>query len=617
MQWLRDAGQRYLDDGSAGLWLAGAACVALMVATPILSLIAIASKGSGDLWPHLVANVFPRTLRDTVLLLAGVGLVVTTLGTGLAWLLTAYDFPGRRIFDWALLLPLAIPTYIMAFAYLDLLHPIGPVQTGLRNLLGIANPRDLWFPEVRSMMGCIALFGLVLYPYVFLSTRAMFLMQAASLIEVSRTLGASRARVFFSVALPLARPAIAVGTSLALMEALNDIGASEFLGVQTLSVSIYVTWINRSNLAGAAQIAIFLLAIVIGLIFIERWARRHQRYVGATQRARRAAPQQLKGWRAAVAITIASMPILFGFLFPALYLLVEAIKRILFAGLSPEIPREIFNTVAMAAIATIVAVVLGLVVTYAGRLTKGPIGQTIVPAASLGYAVPGTVLAIGLLTPLAALDNAFASLMENVLGISPGLVVTGSGLALIYAYSVRFLAISAGGIEAGFGKISPSLDQAARTLGSAPTRTLFRVHLPLIRPALGAAALLVFVDCMKELPATLLLRPLNFETLATHLYGEAARGTYEDGSIAAVCIVLFGLVPVMMLARLSRRPSMAIEHTSKRAGTDTVMAELLMLPEAAIESLPEAAIEILPEAVIEIPTSKIPSDRVPSKGTRG
>ena len=360
--------------------------------------------------------------------------------------------------------------------------------------------------------------------------------------------------MFFSVALPLARPAIAVGTSLALMEALNDIGASEFLGVQTLSVSIYVTWINRSNLPGAAQIAIMLLAIVIGLIALERWARRHQRYVGASQRARRAAPQQLQGWRAGVAIVVASVPIVFGFLLPASYLLVEAVKRIRFAGLSPDILREVANTVGLAGIATVVAVGLGLVVTYAGRLARGPFGQAIVPAASIGYAVPGTVLAIGLLTPLAALDNAFSAMIETLLGVSPGLVLSGSGLALIYAYSVRFLAISAGGIEAGFGKISPSLDMAARTLGTSPTGTLFRVHLPLIRPALRAAALLVFVDCMKELPATLILRPFDFETLATTVFMLASLDQLEESALPALTIVAVGLLPVILLSRTLQEP---------------------------------------------------------------
>jgi iron(III) transport system permease protein len=569
MNWFRSIGQRYFYDGAASGWLLAAGIVAALVAAPVVSLVVIASRGSGDLWPHLVANVFPSALMQTAVLLAGVGLVVTALGTGLAWLLTAFDFPGRRIFEWALLLPLAIPTYIMAFAYLDILHPLGPLQTALRGLLGLSSPRDLWFPEVRSMAGCILLFGFVLYPYVFLSTRAMFLMQGASLIEVSRTLGASRAGVFFSVALPLARPAIAVGTALALMEALNDIGASEFLGVQTLSVSIYVTWINRSNLPGAAQIAIMLLAIVIGLIALERWARGHQRYAGATQKARRAAPQVLQGWQAAAAVVMASVPVLFGFLLPASYLVVEAARRIMIAGISEQLRQEIVNTITIAALATGVAVALGLTVAYAGRLARGRAAQVVVPAASLGYAVPGTVLAIGLLWPLAMLDNSIAAIVERFLGFSPGLVITGSGLALVYAYSVRFLAISAGGIEAGFGKISPSLDQAARTLGSAPTGTLMRVHLPLLRPAVGAAALLVFVDSMKELPATLLLRPFNFETLATHLYSEAVRGTYEDGSIAALCIVLFGLIPVIMLARLSRRPSMAFETQSGRASEAT------------------------------------------------
>jgi len=318
-------------------WLIGAVIVAALVSAPVVSLIAIAAQGSGDLWPHLIAYVFPQTVTDTLILLAGVGVLVMTIGTGLAWLLTAYEFPGRRIFEWALLLPLAVPTYIVAFAYLDILHPVGPVQTALRGLFGITEPRGLWFPEVRSMGGCIFLLGIVLYPYVYISTRAMFLMQAGSILEVARTLGASRRRVFLQVALPLARPAIAVGTALALLEALNDIGASEFLGVQTMSVSIYATWVNRSNLPGAAQIALFMLLIVVSLILVERWARRDQRYVSMAQRTRRAAPRRLTGWRAALAIFLASLPVLFGFLMPAVYLADQAVRRIGFAGISPEI----------------------------------------------------------------------------------------------------------------------------------------------------------------------------------------------------------------------------------------------------------------------------------------
>lgn len=566
-------GQALGRGGDSG-WLAASACVAALIVAPVLSLVFIAAIGSGDLWPHLIAFVLPDALRQTAILLAGVGVLVITLGASLAWLTTAYEFPGRRIFDWALLLPLATPTYIVAFAYLDLLHPIGPIQTGLRSILGIDDPRALWFPEVRSMAGCIFLLGFVLYPYVYLSTRAMFVMQAGSLLEVSRTLGASRSRTFFRVALPLARPAIAVGASLALMEALNDIGASEFLGVRTLTVSIYATWINRSNLPGAAQIALAMLLIVVALILLERWARRRQRYVSQAQRARRVAPAQLKGWRAAAAIAFALTPILIGFLLPAAHLAIEAIERIRFAGISPQIWREVINTVSMAAVATAAAVSLGFLVAYAARVSRSQASGALLRAASLGYAVPGTVLAIGLMMPVFALDNMLADGLERFFGVSVGLLISGSGAALVYAYVVRFLAISAGGAESGLAKLSPSLDFAARALGETAGGAMRRVHLPLLRPALGAAALLVFVDCMKELPATLLLRPLNFETLATHLYGEAARGTYEDGSVAAICIILVGLIPVIMLARLGRRRQFAFDP--KGETQDAIAREIIL-----------------------------------------
>ena len=555
-------------------WLVASSLVAILVVAPVISLAFIASRGSGDLWPHIFAFVLPQALKETAILLAGVGLMVVTLGTALAWLMTAYEFPGRRIFDWALLLPLATPTYIVAFAYLDLLHPIGPIQNALRALLGIEDVRGLWFPEVRSMTGCILLLGFVLYPYVYLSTRAMFLMQAGSLLEAARTLGASRSRMFFRVALPLARPAIAVGASLALMEALNDIGASEFLGVRTLSVSIYSTWINRSNLPGAAQIALAMLVIVVSLILLERWARRRQRYVSMAQRVRRAAPVPLKGWRAAAAVVFLSTPIVIGFVLPALHLGNEALKRVRFAGVSPQIWQEIVNTISISAVATFAALSLGFLVASAARVTKARLGGALLRASSLGYAVPGTVLAIGLMTPLFALDNMLADGLEKFFGISVGLLISGSGAALVYAYVVRFLAISAGGVESGLAKLSPSLDSAARALGETAGGAMRRVHLPLLRPALGAAALLVFVDCMKELPATLLLRPLNFETLATHLYGEAARGTYEDGAVAATCIILVGLIPVIMLARLGRRRQFA--YDSKGETQEAIAREIIL-----------------------------------------
>lgn len=535
-------------------WLAASAVVAALVLLPVAALAIIAAGGSVDTWRHLVANVFPSAVPTTATLLSGVGIMVIVVGTGSAWLVTAYDFPGRRVLDWALLLPLAVPTYVVAFAYLDLLHPIGPIQTALRALLGIDSPRDFRLPDIRSMTGAILLFGIVLYPYVYLATRALFLMQAAGCIEAARMLGAGRGRVFARIALPLARPAIAIGTALALMEALNDVGASQFLGIRTLTLSVYSTWVNRSDLAGAAGIALFMLAVIIALVSVERLARRKQRFANTTQRTQPPGRRALTGARAGAALLAGSLPVFFGFLLPAAYLAWAAAVRIEFAGVSPNLIRETINTVTISAVATLVAVGLGLVVAYTARTNAGRAGAALSRAASVGYALPGTVLAIGLLVPLAAFDNFVDASLRHFVGISTGLLIAGSGAALVYAYVARFLAIPVGGIEAGFDKVPRSLDQSARTLGRTAAGTLREVHLPLVRPAIGAAAILVFVDCMKELPATLLLRPLNFETLATHLYGEAVRGTYEDGAIAALLIVLAGLLPVIVLARISRSP---------------------------------------------------------------
>ncbi len=528
--------------------------IAALVVMPVCALIAIALHGSGDVWPHLAKYVLPVALRDTASLLLGVGVVAALLGVGSAWLVTAYHFPGRRVFDWALLLPLAIPTYIMAYASLDLMHPLGPIKGAIRFMLGIDSPADFRLPDIRSIWGAILLFGLVLYPYVYLATRAMFLMQSACVIDVSRTLGAGRLASFFRVALPLARPAVAVGLSLVLMETLNDIGASDILGVRTLTVSIYSTWVNSSSLEGAAQIAIVMLFFVVALVVLERYARRRQRYNTQAQRSRRIAPLQLGGMAAAGAVFACTLPILFGFLLPAAYLVHTAIKSISYHGLSPQLMAETWHTVLLATAATATTMLLGLTLAYTTRLSRGPLAPTLVRIGSLGYAVPGTVLAVGLLVPLAAFDNTVDALMRDWFGISTGLLLSGTAFALVYAYSVRFLAISAGGAEAGFQKIAPSLDSAARNLGETSSGVIKRVHVPLLRPALGGAALLVFVDAMKELPATLLLRPLNFETLATHVYAEASRGTYEDGAVAALLIVLVGLIPVALLARASRLP---------------------------------------------------------------
>jgi iron(III) transport system permease protein len=531
-------------------WRIASGAITLLVLAPVAALAVTATGGSGDHWRHLFSYVLPVAARDTAVLLIGVGAVVCVVGTGSAWLVTAYDFPARRTVTWALLLPLAVPTYIIAYAYLDVLHPVGPVQNALRAALGFESPRQFRLPDVRSMTGCVLLLGFVLYPYVYLTTRAMFLMQASNLLDVARTLGAGRRAVFFRVALPLARPAIAVGVSLALMETLNDIGAAEFLGVRTLTVSIYTTWVTRSDLAGAAQIALAMLALVLGIVLVEQWARRHRRYANDAQGPRPMVPHRLSGIRGAVATLLALVPVVLGFVVPAWYLAGESLARVRFAGLSPALVAEARNTVGLSVVATVLTVSCALVVVYGVRLarTKGP--PILARLASVGYAIPGSVLAIGILPVAMGADRVIDAVWMPLAGASVGLLVLGSGAALLYAYVVRFLAIAAGGIESGFSRVSPSLDDAARTLGEGAIRRLRSIHLPLTRPAIVSAALLVFVDCMKELPATLLLRPLGLETLATHLYAEAARGTYEDAAIAALLIVLVGLVPVIVLARV-------------------------------------------------------------------
>ena len=541
-----------LTGGRGRAALFGAMAVAFLVVLPVLVLAGHAVMADSSHWAHLASYVLPQAMWNTLLLLLGVGIVCAALGTGSAWLVTAYDFPGRSVLTWALLLPLAVPTYIVAFAYLDLMHPIGPVQTFLRAVLGYDSPRQFRLPDLRSLQGAIFVLGFVLYPYVYLATRVMFMSQAASLLEAARTLGASRREVFREVVIPLARPAIVVGLSLALLEALNDIGASEFLGVQTLTVSVYTTWTTRSDLGAAAQIALAMLCIIIVLIMLERHGRRRQRFA-STQRMRPMQPRRLRGLAAFGALALGAVPVLLGFAIPSAYLVGETFKRLnLVGGVSEQLLRALTNTLFLATTATLLAVACGLMLAWASRSMRESarfnLPRACVRLASLGYAVPGTVLAIGLLTPLLFTDRMLGQLFGY-----PGLLLMGSTAGLVIAYIIRFVAIPAGSIEAGLTRIPPSLEQASRLLGESSGGTLRRVHLPLLKPALAASALLVFVDTMKELPATLLLRPLNFDTLATWLYAEAARGTYEEGAVAALAIVVAGLLPVILLARTDLR----------------------------------------------------------------
>jgi iron(III) transport system permease protein len=530
-------------------WHYAAIAAAALTAAPLIALLVTGARGSEDLWSHFAEYVFATALADTLLLLTGVGVLSAAIGVGAAWLVAAYEFPARRVLEWALLLPLAVPTYVIAYAYLDILHPIGPVQSAIRALLDLESPRDLRLPDIRSMTGCILLLGFVLYPYVYMTTRALFAMQSANLVEAARTMGARRAQLFFRVALPLARPAIAIGVSLALLEALNDIGAAEFLGVRTLTVSIYTTWITRSDLPGATQIALMMLLVVVAIIVLERWIRRRRRYSNDAQHSQPLVRRPLSTARGIAAALVCASPVAIGFVAPVIYLSSQAMKRFQFAGLSPAIPEAALNTVLVAAIATLLTVAVALAVVYAARVGRGRMPRFLLQVASLGYAVPGTVMAIGLLPIVTGIEDAVDA-VAGLFGFSTGLILLSTGAAIVYAYIARFTAVASGSIDAGYSRISPSLDAAARTLGESVHGTLVRIHLPLLRPALAAGALLVFVDCMKELPATLLLRPLGFDTLATHLYGEAVRGTYEDAAIAALLIVAIGLVPIVVLVRM-------------------------------------------------------------------
>ncbi|WP_062230971.1 ABC transporter permease [Aureimonas sp. N4] len=534
--------------GSERWFVLGAAGLALVVALPILSLGWIAVSGSGGDWAHLLRTVLPDATRTTALLMLGVALATGLLGTLLAWIVTGFDFPGRRVFAWALVLPLAVPTYIAAYCFNELLHYVGPVQTGLRALMGYRTRAEYSFPEIRSLGGAILILSSVLYPYVYLATRAVFLMQGRRMAEVARTLGAGPLRLFATILLPLARPAIAVGVSLALMEVVNDIGAVEFLGVQTLTFAVYSTWLNRGDLQGATQIALLMLTVIVALVWLERFARRRQGFTAG--RGGMAPPPlvRLRGPAALGAFTLCFLPLASGFGVPLFILSRYAMNRL--GDLAdPALWRALWHTVLVAGASACLVVGASFLVTYGLRLRRSRSLAALARLGSLGYAVPGTVLAIGLLVPLAAFDNALDAWMRAWFGVSTGLLLSGSGLAIVLACTARFTAMGHGTLESGFAKLSPHLDMAARTLGRGPGSVLATILLPLMRPAVLTGFLLVFVDAAKELSATILLRPFDFDTLATHVYAQASRAAFEDGAIAALLIVLVGITPVLLLTR--------------------------------------------------------------------
>ncbi|WP_157020303.1 ABC transporter permease [Mesorhizobium xinjiangense] len=540
--------------------LAAAAAIALVVVLPIAALILIALSGSGADWPHLAENVLPRSSVTTLTLLVMVAALTASIGVVGAWLVVAYDFPLRRLLAWALVLPLAVPPYLAAYAFVEFFDFTGPPQTALRALFGFETGRDYWFPDIRSTGGAAIVLSSVLYPYVYLTARVVFLMQGRNIADVARTLGARPLKVFLRILLPVARPAIVAGVSLVLMETINDIGAVEYLGVRTLTFSVYSTWLNRGSLEGAAQIATTMLALVLGLIFLEQWARRKQRFHGARSTHMKARPPRvaLAGWRAWLATIAVLTPVLSGFGVP-FYIFGGYVSRRLDQLLEPAILDAFLTSLATAGCTAVLTVLAALVLLNATRLSRATAVAAVVRLASTGYALPGTILGLGLLFVLTGFDNFVDGAAQRWFGTGTGLLLSGSAAAVVIACSVRFIALAEGAIRSGLEKLPPHLDQAARSLGRTPAGSAREVLLPLLRPAILTAAVLVFVDTVKELSATILLRPFGFNTLATYVYENASRGVIEDGAVAALLIILTALVPVVLLSRALMRDAEATQ----------------------------------------------------------
>ena len=532
-------------------WSIALFLVALIVALPILVVLGHIVMPTEGVWQHLASTVLPRYLSNTFWLVLWVGLGTLVIGTGTAWLVVMCRFPGKRLFEWALLLPLAVPTYVIAYAYTDFLQVAGPLQSLLREWFHW-QVGDYYFPNVRSLGGAATLITFVLYPYVYLLARASFLEQSVCVLDVGRTLGRGPWRLFASVALPLARPALVGGVSLVLMETLNEFGAVQFFGVDTFTTGIYRTWFGLGEPIAAAQLAACLLTFVIAFVLLERWSRGKRRYFHTTNRYQQLPEYRLHGWHAVGATLACLLPITVGFLLPSGILLEMAITT----GDSLFGTRFIgfaMNSLSLATVAALIAVGLAVLLSYGVRLHNSPSARLFTRIAAMGYAIPGSVVAVGILIPFAWLDNALNTWLHTHYDKIIGLVFSGTAFILIYAYVVRFLAVWFNAGEASLGKVTPSMDAASRTLGQTAGGTLRRIHTPLMRSSLLAAGILVFVDVMKELPATIILRPFNFDTLAVRAHSLASDERLAEASTASLTIVVVGILPVILLSLAMRR----------------------------------------------------------------
>lgn len=521
--------------------------MAAVLAAPVLVVLSSLLAPRLDVWQHLWRTQLLELLGNTLLLLAGVGAGSLLVGTVLAWLVVHYRFPGRDVFEWALMLPLAMPAYVIGFAFLGLFEFSGPLQSALRDTVG----PGIRLPELRSWGGVSLMMTLVFYPYVYLLARAAFREQGSATLETARSLGRSRARAFVEVTLPLARPSLAAGVALAMMEALGDFGTVAIFGYRTLTEGVYRVWYGMFDRTAASQLAVLLLLFAALLLRIERASRGRQRYSQRHRHGPEAAPIVLRGGRALGAFAACAGVLGLAFILPVGQLLVWAVGALAAGQVAAAFPALLANTLTLAAAAAIATCLLALTLAYALRLHPAPATRFTSRLASMGYALPGAVIAVGILVPLAAIDHAVAPLLEAALGRPVGLLLTGSALGLVYAYVVRFLAVSLQTVEASLARIPPSLDDAARALGAGAGGALRRVHLPLLRGGLGTALVLVFVETMKEMPATLLLRPFGLNTLAIEVWERTSEAMWREAAVPALAIVLAGLGPVLLVIRWS------------------------------------------------------------------
>lgn len=533
------------------IWSFASLVIAAAVLLPIFAILVLALFPSDNIWSHLLTTTLPRYLSATLALMLCVGVGAASIGASTAWLVTRYHFWGVRYLEWLLLMPLAIPAYVGAYALVDVLEYAGPVQTALRGVMGWTNAQDYWFFEIRSFGAAVFVLTMALYPYVYFLSRAAFREQSGAVEEVAQSLGSHALLRFWKIGLPLARPAIAAGTAIVMMETINDFGAVDYFAVQTLTTGIFSVWLEGSNAGGAAQLATLGLFLIIILVLLEKNGRHKMRFYGLFTYHRPILRQKLYGRQAVFASVCCFLPVLFGFLVPTLVLALNALSKLDYWK-DAALYAALWNTVFVCSIAAFFTVAAGLVMVYGVRLSQQKLPSLLLPLTTIGYAAPGAVLAVGILIPLAAFDNTLADFIVSFTGRDIGLILTGTSFALILAYFVRFFAIAQGAADTAMERVSPNLSHVARSLGRPKSVILMEIFLPLIKGSLGSALVLVFVDCVKELPATMLLRPFNFSTLATRAHDHASLENLPQAAPAALLIILVGFLSVGLLARASR-----------------------------------------------------------------